>query len=572
MIINKIIKFVFIVLALVFTNKLFSQDILLNALKEENLRAKNKLFIEGSEKPYYVSYNVYDIRNIDIEASYGGLTKSKSKKSRNGQVEIRVGDYSFDNTNYSISPLVLMKGRFQLPIEDDPYALKYELWLISDQQYKAALDELSQKKAGLQNRTFSEKIDDFSKEEPVVLIEPKNDYDINIKLLEDKAIKYSEQFKKYPHIQKSVVIIKGDKGNEYFINSEGTEIRKPVNIFKIEIVATSIDKKGNSYSDYILLFAQNEKEFPSDIEIEKKIESLAKNLENTLKAPFADDYIGPVLISSEASANFFSQLLSKSLSGKPAMFSTGSTQSQLIRKIGRKILPDFVNIYDDPNEKVFNGIKLIGSYSVDDEGVRAQKVDIVQNGVLKNLLMCRKPSSKFNKSNGHGRKALNRRAEARAANVFIKSTQPKTYDELKSDLIKMCKENELEYGIIIKRLSDISVFYNNVSSFSSLLPSSKSNELYISYPVEAYKIYSKDGREELVKGFSFANISIKLLKDIVSMGNDYYVFNFENKGNSGDLPTSFIAPSFIIDDLELNAEKDQNKKPYFMKNPVFTNK
>ena len=551
---------------------LFAQDVILDALNQEATRAKENLRIEGSEKPYFICYNIYDVREIDIESSYGGLTKSKNKLSRNGQVEIRVGDYSFDNTNYSLSPVTIMKGRFQLPIEDDLFAIKYELWQITDQQYKAALDEFAQKKAGLQNRTFSEKVDDFSKEEPVVLIEKKNDYDIDVKILEQKALKYSALFKKFPYIQKSVVNIKGKKGNEYFLNTEGTKIRKPVNEFVIEIVATAIDKKGNSYSDYITVFVNDQKDFPKDEEMEKKIESLAKKLDNTLKAPFAEDYIGPVLFSNEASANFFAQLLSKSLSGKPAMLSPGSNQSQLIRKIGRKIFPDFVNVYDDPLTTEYKGIKLIGSYKVDDEGVKAQKVNIVENGVLKNLLMCRKPSSKVTNSNGHGRKSLNKKVDARPANVFISSSQPKSYEELKSSLIKMCKEMDLEYGIIVKRISDVAVFYDNVSSFGTLLPSSKSNELFVSYPIEVYKIYAKDGKEELVRGCNFANISLKLLKDIVAMGNDEFVYNFINKGNSGDLPTAFIAPSFIIDDFEIVAEKDQNKKPYFMKSPVFSEK
>jgi len=295
-------------------------------------------------------------------------------------------------------------------------------------------------------------------------------------------------------------------------------------------------------------------------------------MEAILKAPFAEDYSGPVLFNNESSANFFSQMFSKSLSGKPAILTPGSTASPLIRKIGRKIIPDFVSIYDDPTASEFNGVKLIGSYKVDDEGVAAQKVNIVENGTLKNLLMCRKPTAKVLKSTGHGRKGLNKRIDARPSNVFVTSSQTKSYNELKSDLLKMCKDMDLEYGIIVKRMSDVSSFYNYVESFSNLIPSGRSNELFISYPLEVYKVYVKDGKEELVKGCNFANLSLKSLKDIIALGNDPYVYNFESKGASGDLPTSFVAPSFIIDDLEINAEKDQNKRPPIMKHPYFSGK
>jgi hypothetical protein len=214
----------------------------------------------------------------------------------------------------------------------------------------------------------------------------------------------------------------------------------------------------------------------------------------------------------------------------------------------------------------------MGNYKIDDEGVPAQKVSIIENGVLKNLLMCRKPGAKVTKSNGHGRKLLNRKIDARPGNVFVTSKQTKSYDELKADLLKMCKENDLEYGLIIKKMSDVSVFYDNVESFSSLIPTGKNAELFVSYPIAVYKAFVKDGREELVRGYNFANLSLKTLKDIVAVGNDDYVYNFENKGASGDMPTSFIAPSVIFDDVEMNAEKDQNKRPYIMKHPYFSGK
>ena len=500
------------------------------------------------------------------------MIKSKNKLARNGQAEVRVGDYSFDQTNYSNSYLAITRGRFTLPLQDDPFALKYEIWLVTDQQFKTSLDELAQKKSGIKTRTFSEKIDDFSKEEPQKQIEEKNNTDIDIKSLEGKAILYSGLFKNFPHIQKSVVLFDCEKGNEYFVNSEGTSIRKPVNKFKLEVVATAIDKKGNRYSDYVNFFADGLNSLPTDSEVEKAINDLAKRMELILKAPFAEDYAGPVLFKNEASANFFSQVLSKSLSGKPAMLSQGATASQLLRKLGRKIMPDFISIVDDPLIEEYNGKKLIGSYKIDDEGVKAQKINIVDSGVLKNLLMCRKPTAKVKSSNGHGRKGLNKRVDARPSNVIVTSSQSKSYDELKSDFLKMCKEMDLEYGLMVKRMSDVTPFYNYVESFSSLMPSGKSNELFVSYPLEVYKVYVKDGREELVKGCNFANLSLKSLKDITAMGNDPFVFNHENKGASGDLPTSFVAPSFIIDDMEINAEKDQNKRPPMMKNPCFSNK
>ena len=274
--ISKIISLLFVI---IFSNLAFSQDVILDALKSESDRAINKLEIQGSEKPYHICYTVYDTRKVDIEAAYGGITRSRNRLGRNGMVDVRVGDYSMDNTNYSNSFLAIRNGSFQLPINDDPFAIKYELWLVTDAQFKTSIDEFSQKKAGIQNRTFSEKVDDFSKEKSVSVIEDKNNYDIDVRRLEDKAVRYSAVFKNYPHIQTSSVVIDCEKGNEYFVNSEGTKIRKPINRFKIEVVATAIDKKGNRYSDYIVFFAASQEELPADIDADKAINQLAKNLQ-----------------------------------------------------------------------------------------------------------------------------------------------------------------------------------------------------------------------------------------------------------------------------------------------------
>jgi predicted Zn-dependent protease len=303
---------------------------------------------------------------------------------------------------------------------------------------------------------------------------------------------------------------------------------------------------------------------------------MAKSLVSLLNSPECEDYIGPVLITNDASPNFFSQVLSKSLSGRPSPFSQSTSlsssysSSQLLRKIGKKIMPEYLSVFDDSYAERFSNQILFGHYKYDDEGVKASKVQIVENGILKELLMCRKPNNKISKSNGHGRHDLFHKSDARPSNVFITSTQNIGYLDLKNKLVKICKEQGLEYGIIIKKISDIGVFSQFVESFSSSLPSSRSNEISVSLPIFVYRVFTKDGREELIRGLNFSNINLKTLDDIVSASNDSYVYNLNQKGNTGDLPTSFIAPSVLIEEMELVCEKEQNKKPPILKHPYFS--
>jgi TldD protein len=563
------------VITFIFTNKILAQDIFLDAMQGELNRSKANLTMPGSDKPYYIAYHASDVRKAEFEASFGGLLTSRNNRARACAAEIKTGDYHFDNTNISGVSLYSFGRQYALPIEDNDYEIRYELWLITDKAYKTALDEFGQKKAALQNKNYNDKIDDFSKGNPVKKLDEKNGYDINSKEFEEKAVEYSKIFKNYPAIYQSSVSINCVKGNRYFLNTEVTIIRKAVNSYDIEVGATAIDRKGNNISNSTAFYAKDIKDIKDDKSVIEAINKMAKELEDLSRAPIADDYNGPVLFTNEASANYFSQMFAKTLSGRPAPFViTGSIAqaSPLIRKTGRKVFPEFISIYDDPNTAEYKDIKLLGSYKTDEEGVDAEKVQIVENGILKNLLMCRKPGAKADKSNGHGRSEAGRKADARPGNIFITSSQNKSYDDLKKELLNMCKEQDLEYGIIIKKISDPAVFYKLINGAAGAMQASRNNDISITAPVLAYKVYVKDGKEELVRGFTFPSPTIKMFSDIVSASNDYYVFNHKERGNSGEIPVSIIAPSILMEDCELNAEKDQNKKPLLMKHPYFSRK
>jgi TldD protein len=557
-------------------NNAFSQDNLLTALQTELNRSIQALSSKGIEKPYFMSYSVSDLRTIDVQASFGGIIFSKDNRSRNGSIDIRIGDYNFDNSNFAGTGAYNFQNRLMLPIEDDIYSIKYELWTATDKAYKTVIDEMSRKKAAMQNKTYSENVDDFSKETPEKYLADKSDFAIDKNKLEDLTLECSKVFKNYPEITKSDVSVNFIKGNKYFLNTEGTVIRSDVSLLEFFVTATAVDKKGNRFSDFIAFYVKKESDLPSTKVIEDSINNLSKKIIALLNSPYEEDYIGPVLVENSASGNFLCQVLSKSLSGKPAPFSASSAilypASQLIRKIGKKILPDFLSMYDDPCAENYKGQPLIGYYKYDDEGVKAKKVEIVKNGILNELLVSRKPNNKIKSSNGHGRNQTSQKADARPANVFVTSSQNKKYSDLKNELIKLCKEQGLEYGIMVKKISDVAIFSEYIESFSSSLPAARSNEISVSLPITAYKVYVKDGREELVRGLSFSNINLKSLNDIVSTSNDYHVYNLELKGNSGLLPTSFTAPSILFEEFELASEKDQNKKPPVLKNPYFTGK
>jgi predicted Zn-dependent protease len=218
--------------------------------------------------------------------------------------------------------------------------------------------------------------------------------------------------------------------------------------------------------------------------------------------------------------------------------------------MNRPVLPRFLTVVDDPTEKRSGDKELIGSYQVDDQGVPARKVTLVQDGILKDFLMSRRPSKAQPQSNGHGRSGLPGREAAQIGNLFIKATEGKSYDDLKKALIEMCKTENLDYGILIK----------------SIDPDGRGP---LGAPVLTYKVYVSDGREELVRGAIANTLSVRSLRQIDAVGNDSFVANRLNGAQNAATPVSVVAPSVLLEEVDLKRPSFAQQKPALLSNPYF---
>src|SRR6202035_4133506 len=139
--------------------------------------------------------------------------------------------------------------------------------------------------------------------------------------------------------------------------------------------------------------APTPEQFPSSAEISKKIEKMASDLKALRIAPLAEPFDGPALLSGRAAAVFFHEVLGHRLEGHRQR---GENEGQTFtKKVNQNVLPDFLSVSDDPTLHTLSGVSLAGSYSHDDEGVPAQRVSLIQNGILKNFLMSRMPIANF---------------------------------------------------------------------------------------------------------------------------------------------------------------------------------
>ncbi len=517
-------------------------DVVLKAMQDELQRSISKLVIQGQEKPYFIEYEAMDVKSFTATAAFGGLLYAQRNQARAMMVDVRVGSYDFDNEpmGYPIS----------VAIENDYNALRHELWLATDAAYRGSVEQIARKRAFLKNRVDEEKIPDFSQEDATVLLLPSQTLSFDQKQWETTVRELSAIFRQFPIIKDSRVTLQAQLIHRYLVNSEGTRIRRPMIMISLDASAVAQTADGMWVNLSAPFHATSFEQLPSVADMTKAIQQMAVQLTKLQAAPVLNEnYLGPVLFTGPASAEMFAQLLAPEFcSYRPPVGMQGEDRSELANRLNRRVLPFHMSVYDDPTQEKFGDKSLLGSYKVDDQGVAARRISLVEQGVLKNLLLSRRPRKNMLRSNGHGRSGLNGGASTEIGNLFIQSSDGKSYEQLKQELIKMCKALEMPYGIIIKGggLND---------------------------PALTYKVYVEDGREELIRGVSMGELTVKQLKaQIIAVGNDSYVLNRAGGGGGfggGGVSTSVVAPSVLLEELELKKPTGAQQKPMLLTHPYF---
>jgi TldD protein len=135
---------------------------------------------------------------------------------------------------------------------------------------------------------------------------------------------------------------------------------------------------------------------------------------------------------------------------RPDLGNPARTNGEFASYLKARVLPENFTVVDDPKAKEIDGQTLAGSYDVDDEGVEAQKVTVIDKGTLTNFLLGREPIRDFPHSNGHGRTALAGAPRPQISNLIFKADKSIPFDELKQKLIQMCKDQGRSYGYYVE--------------------------------------------------------------------------------------------------------------------------
>jgi predicted Zn-dependent protease len=534
-------------------------DPVMRAMADELQRSMTKLQIEDLEKPYFIQYSILDEDIYTAQATFGALTSSSRNQQRVVQAQVRVGNYEFDNSEFVAAGQGAGNAGAGVAsnavIDDDYDAIRHALWLATDSAYKQSVEQLARKRAFIQNRIQDEQIPDFSKESPLMAIASRTAVRLDSARWEQELRQWSAIFKEFPDIQQSNVSLQVRLSHRYLVNSEGTRTLQPSVLVSLEAVAGMQSPDGLPLAHSLPFYARSPDQLPSFEAFSESIRRMASDLSGVHDALVLDkDYSGPVLLTGQASAEMFARVLAPDLSGqRPPMFERqqGSpNQSELLDRMNRPVLPSYMSVFDDPTQLRAGDRDLIGHYQLDEQGVPARKVSLIEDGLLKELLMSRRPRKDVLQSNGHGRSGFPGRESAQIGNLFIEVTEGKNYEDLKQELIRLCIEEKLDYGIVIK----------------ALYPDGRSA---LGTPFLAYKVHVADGREELIRGASLDAISVRSLRQIEAAGNDRFVANRLSGTRTNPTPVSIVAPSVLLQEMELKRPSGTLQKPAVLTHPYF---
>jgi predicted Zn-dependent protease len=557
-------------------------DVVFKALTDEMARSTQRLHLDQYKGPYFVSYTVRQTEVFDVTASFGAVDNSDRDRSRTLRVDVREGDYSLDSHGGGsggamafIGGLGGEHGGSALVVDDNYDAIRHELWLKTDAAYLKAIEDLAAKKAFLQENTVKDPPDSMSREKPVQDIEPAAKLEVDTVKTTAMVRRLSAIFKEFPRIQKSLVRLEDRATTRWFVNSEGFCNRTPKNQCYLIAIASVQADNGAVLSDTEIVGGETAAELPGEEDLEKRMRALATRLTKLADAREIEDYRGPMLFEGEAAADVVSQVLQSNLGHTSEPLSkmgglSAKFKSPLADRLGSKILPSFISIVDDPLRNHEGDTKIISSYRIDDDGLIAQKITLVDKGVLKTLAMSRMPSREIKQSNGHAR------GDAGVANnLYVISDNKLAPDKLKEKLIALGKEANVKEVLVARRLWN---FFAGSLEPQALLSNVMSgfmggSELRLSPPVELYSINIETGKEELVRGAQFGNISLRFLRDIEATGDDtrpYLLFSGSNMLRSAETDLCTIStPSILVGELELSKPSKQTTLPPILKNPYF---
>jgi TldD protein len=572
-------------------------DQTLQAMHDEMQRARTRLQLPGVDKPFYIEYRLLDIDVRAVTSSFGALISSTTTRNRFMSIDVRVGDYHLDSSNF------ISEDGFQgflgttgeVGIDRDYNSLRQDLWLSTDQAYKQAVTQMSLKQSFLRSLTKPPEIDDFSQTTPLVKIDPRVEPDWTTRNWDEESRQASAALRNFPQLNATRVNYYLVYFTYYLMNTEGTIIRSSRNLAAVEAALDTTAGDGMALHDFYAVYVAKPGDLPDPATVGKSLAAAGTQLMTMRQSPIVSDFTGPVLFQGAASGAMLAQALAPSLSGARPPLSTMPAFDEMMQRmggrsewsgrVGTRVLPATMSLVDDPKLTEFNGQPLLGNYDIDDEGVKGQRVEIVENGTLKNLLMSRRPGPEFLASNGHARSALLSDTRPLSSNLFLQATGGLNAADLKKKFLESCHDDGHEWCLEIRSMDNpaiSSIRQEDFSEFIGAIAGGVASGERI--PLVMYRVYVSDGHEEMVRGGHIEGLQLRSLRNIPAYGDDETVFPYMQNPQGGfagtalgafgsaqgGIPSTVVAPSLVLDEVEVRGFHGEPRRLPLVEAPPLT--
>jgi TldD protein len=539
------------------------KDPLLGVLTSELDREISELR-KATYPAYYIDYSVNDIEYASLNASFGSLIRSNHNKNRILATQVRVGDYQFDNTHPigaqdgNLMPPRGGNGPVMLPIDDDTKALQVGLWRATQNEYKVAMESYKALRSLPSTARDSSITADFSKESPVVYYEPtpKSIRDIfNHDEWAEKLKAYSRPFQNNADIIEAGVTMRVSVERKYFVSTEGTKIVQNATSAYINISASIRADDGDIVPLHQSYYAPLPSGLPGDEKVLSDVEKMVNLLEQLKTAPLAEPYSGPSILLAQTAGVFFHEIFGHRIEGHRLK---NEYDGQTFKaKLNELVLPKTLSVSFDPTFTDINGITVNGSYKFDDEGVRSQRVNVVEKGILKTFLMSRTPLDDLTHSNGHGRAAMGATPVSRQSNLLVETSKPVSLSSLRKMLIKECRKQGKLYGY----------FFKEVVGGFTVTDRYNPNAFNI-FPTVVYRIYADGRPDELVRGVDLIGTPLAMFAEITAAADDRDIFIGFCGAESGSVPVSAASPSLFVRRIETQKKPRRHQEATLLSMPT----
>ena len=537
------------------------ERVILRAMQDEMDRSIEGLRLPSQPAPYYIAYTIHDTTRTNLTAFVGTLLGDTTNRSRRLHVEVRVGDYDFDSSRFATSDRA--PRAVSVTLDDDYPSLRRRIWMATDVAYKRAVDVYARKKATFQNRVNTNPVPDFSRETPIEQLAPAATPRPVGASWRDTVRQASAIFGEMPDIHQAQVSLSVTQGTRYFLNSEGFKTVVPVELATLVVQAQTQATDGMMLRDFFTTFGKKLDDLPSRAEAIGRARELAANLVELRNAPVGDDYYGPVMLEGQAA----SQLLARSLvplflSQRPPASDRagrgggcesgggrgpglgGGRSTPFLRRIGTRVLPEWLTVTDTPSLTSYGNAVVPGSYIVDEEGILAQDVTLVQDGRLMTLLTSRAPQRNLPVSNGHARGG-----DAQAAVFQVTSASGVPATELKAKYLELLAEQDRPFGYVIRGVGGSRTF--------KVTPS---------------------GQESLVRGVALEPVAQGDFRDILEVSEEHALYTYRPARSaaarltgaipSSDVVVTVIGPNLLFDYLEVVQTRQIPQTPSVVPSPL----